>query len=37
MKRAAKGNGDAFDHILIDSPPMMNVTDPVILSSMVDG
>jgi len=26
-----------FDHILIDSPPLMNVTDPVILSTMVDG
>jgi polysaccharide biosynthesis transport protein len=28
---------DRYDHILIDSPPLMNVTDPVILSTMVDG
>jgi capsular exopolysaccharide synthesis family protein len=26
-----------YDHILIDSPPLINVTDPVILSRMVDG
>jgi capsular exopolysaccharide synthesis family protein len=26
-----------FDHILIDSPPLVSVTDPVILSTMVDG
>ena len=26
-----------YDHILIDSPPLIHVTDPVILSSMVDG
>jgi capsular exopolysaccharide synthesis family protein len=26
-----------YDHILIDSPPLINVTDPVILSAMVDG
>ncbi|HKV38883.1 MAG TPA: polysaccharide biosynthesis tyrosine autokinase, partial [Blastocatellia bacterium] len=26
-----------YDHILIDSPPLMHVTDPVILSTMVDG
>jgi capsular exopolysaccharide synthesis family protein len=26
-----------FDHILIDSPPISNVTDPVILSTLVDG
>jgi len=26
-----------YDHILIDSPPLINVTDPVILSTMVDG
>ncbi|MFL6212849.1 MAG: GumC family protein [Blastocatellia bacterium] len=28
---------DRYDHIIIDSPPLMNVTDPVILSTMVDG
>jgi capsular exopolysaccharide synthesis family protein len=26
-----------YDHILLDSPPLINVTDPVILSRMVDG
>ena len=26
-----------YDHIIIDSPPLINVTDPVILSTMVDG
>jgi Mrp family chromosome partitioning ATPase len=26
-----------YDHVLIDSPPLINVTDPVILSTMVDG
>jgi capsular exopolysaccharide synthesis family protein len=26
-----------YDHILIDSPPLINVTDPVILSRLVDG
>ena len=28
---------ERYDHILIDSPPLINVTDPVILSRMVDG
>ena len=28
---------ERYDHILIDSPPLINVTDPVILSTMVDG
>jgi capsular exopolysaccharide synthesis family protein len=28
---------ERFDHILIDSPPLLKVTDPVILSTMVDG
>jgi succinoglycan biosynthesis transport protein ExoP len=26
-----------FDHIVIDSPPVMNVTDGVLLASLVDG
>jgi len=26
-----------YDHIIIDSPPLITVTDPVILSTMVDG
>jgi Mrp family chromosome partitioning ATPase len=28
---------EKYDHIVIDSPPLINVTDPVILSTMVDG
>lgn len=28
---------EKYDHVLIDSPPLTNVTDPVILSTMVDG
>lgn len=27
----------SFDHIIIDSPPIANVTDPIILSTLVDG
>jgi capsular exopolysaccharide synthesis family protein len=26
-----------YDHILIDSPPLINVTDPVVLSTLVQG
>ncbi len=37
MKDLLKEMAARYDHILIDSPPMINVTDPVILSSMVDG
>jgi len=28
---------EQYDHILLDSPPLMYVTDPVILATMVDG
>ena len=28
---------ERFDHVLIDSPPLLKVTDPVILSRLVDG
>jgi capsular exopolysaccharide synthesis family protein len=28
---------ERYDHIILDSPPLINVTDPVILSTMVDG
>ena len=28
---------ERYDHILLDSPPLMYVTDPVILATMVDG
>jgi polysaccharide biosynthesis transport protein len=37
MKNLLKLLTERYDHILIDSPPLINVTDPVILSSMVDG
>ena len=36
MKELIKTQSDRFDHILIDSPPL-RVTDPVILSTLVDG
>ncbi|MGH9762301.1 MAG: CpsD/CapB family tyrosine-protein kinase, partial [Blastocatellia bacterium] len=28
---------ERYDHVVIDSPPLINVTDAVILSTMVDG
>jgi capsular exopolysaccharide synthesis family protein len=37
MKELLRTLSQQFDHILIDSPPMVSVTDPVILSTMVDG
>ena len=37
MRLLLKELGEKYDHILIDSPPLINVTDPVILSTMVDG
>jgi polysaccharide biosynthesis transport protein len=37
MKDMIKMLSEQYDHILIDSPPLINVTDPVILSTMVDG
>jgi Mrp family chromosome partitioning ATPase len=37
MRKMLGDLADRYDHILIDSPPLMNVTDPVILSTMVDG
>jgi capsular exopolysaccharide synthesis family protein len=37
MKEMLKELSERYDHILIDSPPLINVTDPVILSTMVDG
>ena len=37
MKDLLRYLGQQFDHILIDSPPLISVTDPVILSTMVDG
>lgn len=37
MKEMLQLLGERYDHILIDSPPLINVTDPVILSTLVDG
>jgi len=37
MKDLLKMLAERYDHILIDSPPLIHVTDPVILSSLVDG
>src|SRR5262249_61229212 len=37
MKELLRALSGRFDHILIDSPPLISVTDPVILSAMVDG
>ncbi|MBI3650481.1 MAG: polysaccharide biosynthesis tyrosine autokinase [Acidobacteria bacterium] len=37
MKEMLRTLSERFDHILIDSPPLMHVTDPVILSTMTDG
>lgn len=37
MRLLLRELGQKYDHILIDSPPLINVTDPVILSTMVDG
>jgi capsular exopolysaccharide synthesis family protein len=37
MKNLLEMLCEQYDHILIDSPPLIHVTDPVILSSLVDG
>jgi polysaccharide biosynthesis transport protein len=37
LKEALKTLSERYDHLLIDSPPLMHVTDPVILSAQVDG
>lgn len=37
MKELLRMLGERYDHIIIDSPPLISVTDPVILSTMVDG
>jgi capsular exopolysaccharide synthesis family protein len=37
MKDLLRLLAEKYDHVLIDSPPLINVTDPVILSTMVDG
>lgn len=37
MKTLLRMLSERYDHVLIDSPPLIHVTDPVILSSLVDG
>jgi capsular exopolysaccharide synthesis family protein len=37
MRDMLKTLSEKYDHILIDSPPLINVTDPVILSTLVNG
>jgi capsular exopolysaccharide synthesis family protein len=37
MKDLLRALCEKYDHIIIDSPPLISVTDPVILSTMVDG
>jgi succinoglycan biosynthesis transport protein ExoP len=37
MKKLLRTLGENFDYIIIDSPPLLKVTDPVILSTLVDG
>jgi succinoglycan biosynthesis transport protein ExoP len=37
MKQLLQTLSESYDHIIIDSPPLLKVTDPVILSTMVDG
>jgi capsular exopolysaccharide synthesis family protein len=37
MKELVRIASEHYDHILIDSPPLITVTDPVILSTLVQG
>ena len=37
MQNLVNQLSERYDHIVIDSPPLINVTDPVILSTIVDG
>jgi polysaccharide biosynthesis transport protein len=37
MKTLLKMAAERYDHVLIDSPPLLYVTDSVILSTLVDG
>lgn len=37
MKEMLEKLGEDYDHIIIDSPPIVNVTDPIILSTIVNG
>jgi polysaccharide biosynthesis transport protein len=37
MKQMLKDVAQDFDHVILDSPPALPVSDPVILSTLVDG
>jgi capsular exopolysaccharide synthesis family protein len=37
MRDMLEALADRYNYIVIDSPPIMNVTDPAILSTLVDG
>src|SRR5581483_1906711 len=37
MKTLLQELSKRYDHVLVDSPPVVHVTDPVVLSTMVDG
>ena len=37
MKVLLRSLGERFDYVIIDAPPMISVSDPIILSTLVDG
>jgi len=37
MKELLRSLAERFDYVLIDSPPLFSVSDPIILSTLVDG
>lgn len=37
MRELLRTAASRYDHVIIDSPPLITVTDPVILSTLVDG
>jgi capsular exopolysaccharide synthesis family protein len=37
MRQVLQQAAERYDHIIVDSPPLISVTDPVILSTMMDG
>lgn len=37
MKEILRSLAERYDYVIIDSPPLVTVTDPIILSTLVDG
>jgi polysaccharide biosynthesis transport protein len=37
MKALMRALSERFDYVIIDAPPMISVSDPIILSTLVDG